>query len=191
MRSFELNRASSMLQRRSARCVSGARPELSSPGTVPARRRWPGVRINRARSILLLMIGGFLLAMNATHADTPPRTLEADASDYQSILEAARPPVRSALGIPVELKIEQLRSSGDWAFLLAQMRAPGGNRLDLSGTPYAEHAEAGSFSDAYAALFKRKDDDWTVVATAVGPGDPAWVNWSAEHGAPAALIQGQ
>ena len=84
---------------------------------------------------------------------------------------------------------DQLRRSGDWAFLIANVRSASGGRFDYAGTDLHEAAQAGAVSDGCAALLRRDGARWKVIDIAVGPSDVAWENWAATHQAPAALFK--
>ena len=115
----------------------------------------------------------------------------ADVSDpdlRSALLDTARAPVSAKLGKTPVFKVNRLVREGDWAFLLADMQEAGGRALDYAGTPLAADAKEGAVSNAYAALLKRDGSGWTVVATAIGPGDVAWAGWSGKYGAPAKLF---
>lgn len=131
---------------------------------------------------------GLGLAMNASFAQPSLQALQPDDQEYAEVLDIARPVAEQALGLPVKLQVDTIDRHGDWVFLLSQMRAGDGGRLDLSGTAYAEQQAAGSMSDVFAVLLKRDGETWKVVAKAVGPGDVAWETWPQEYGAPGALF---
>ena len=84
---------------------------------------------------------------------------------------------------------DQLRRSGDWAFLIANLRSASGGRFDYAGTELHEAAQAGAVSDVCAALLRRDGTRWQIVDLAVGPSDVAWEDWATTHKAPAALFR--
>lgn len=118
-----------------------------------------------------------------------PAGAEVTGALRDAILDAARQPAASALAKPVRFKVEQLKVSGDWAFLFAEMQGESGRPIDYTGTKLAEAAAHGAVSRSYAALLKRKDGTWTVVDHAIGPTDLIWAGWSKHHGAPPALFE--
>lgn len=122
-----------------------------------------------------------LIAMNATASS-------AGSPERQALLDAARVPLQQRLHQPVQLVVDRLHQSGDWAFLHAHMQGAGGKPVDFSGTEFAEAARHGAISRAYAALLERKAGHWTVRVEAIGPTDPAWSSWAQTYGAPAALF---
>jgi len=114
-----------------------------------------------------------------------------DQDARAALLEAARAPVRAALGKVARFRVDQLNREGDWAFLLATMEEPDGRPFDFTGTPLADAAKQGMVSRTYAALLRHKGDGWEVVAKAIGPSDVAWEDWSRRYGAPARLFAAQ
>jgi len=107
----------------------------------------------------------------------------------RAIIDAARVPVTETLRKSVRFKVEQLKAVGDWAFLYADMQDDQGRPVSYQGTELADAAAHGAVSRAYAALLRRSDGRWTVVAKAIGPTDVAWAGWAREFGAPAELFQ--
>lgn len=154
-------------------------------------------------------------AMSAPFPQAAPRALQAGDAGYQELLDAATAPLHEVLGERVVVEVERLDCLGRWAFLLGNMRTPGGERPDFRGTPWAEHAAAGSMSDVYVALLRRDPagdtpadadqapgageepdgidclelpGEWVLLDHAIGPGDVAWLDWPAEHAAPRAVF---
>ena len=106
-----------------------------------------------------------------------------------ALLDTARKPVSEALGKPVLFKVRELRATGRWAFLLADMEERGGGPVSYSGTSRAEAAQHGMVSRVYAALLRQDQDKWVVVDSAIGPTDVAWESWPAKYGAPESLFK--
>src|SRR5690606_33016767 len=136
---------------------SGAKPSLRgcAEGRHPTRRR--GLRPCRAPrnhgrnprmrrpavilgSIAVLVTGA---AMNPSFAQVTPQPMRPGDAGYDAVLDAATRPLRAALGGHVELEVERMDRVGGWAFVLGSMRAPGGGRPDLSGTPFAQASAQG------------------------------------------------
>ena len=93
--------------------------------------------------------------MSATFPQAAPTALHAGEEGYPELLDAATAPLREVLGDRVVVEVERLDCLGRWAFLMGNMRTPGGERPDFRGTAYAAHAAAGSMSDVYVALLRR------------------------------------
>ena len=157
------------------------------------------------------VLGASLMA--SAFAQSAPTALHPGDPGYAPLLEAATAPLRDALGDRVTLEVERLDTLGRWAFVLGNMRSPGGARPDFSETRFAARAASGGMSDVYVALLQRApaadDDDfgtepaaddgsadaptaaaagWRVVDHAIGPGDVAWLTWPEDHAAPRALF---
>ena len=104
-------------------------------------------------------------------------------------LDAARAAASAQLQRELELQVETMRVIEPWAFVSAQLRTPQGQPFDYAGTRWAEAAQHGAVSRRYVVLLKRAGGTWTPVEDRVGPTDVAWSDWSARHGAPAALFE--
>lgn len=137
--------------------------------------------------LLPLILGACLMTANA--AQDTPRTPALTSAEAQAILKPALADLVSALGKPAQLDVSSLRVSGEWAFLYASIQTPGGQPIDYKDTPFAEAAEAGMKSRAYAALLRGQATGWKLVTSSVGPTDVAWQPWAAEYGAPAAIFE--
>lgn len=127
--------------------------------------------------------------MSISVAQIPARNLADNDPARAAILASAVVPAENELHQAVTLQVKQLRVLGEWAFVHAAMRGPGGQAVSYTGTRYQEAAEHGHKSANYAALLKRRDDAWQVEAYAVGPTDVAWQDWTQRYGAPQALFE--
>ena len=128
----------------------------------------------------------------------PPAQVEPDTSapdgsaaepDRAAALALAREEVRRS-GLPGEVEFHDvwLRRQGDWAFLRAEIRRPGGAYIYDTDPAYCE-------GDAFVQLLlRRADDEWTL-ATGDRAGAPFCVSdapdygpYVRDYGAPAALF---
>ena len=109
--------------------------------------------------------------------------------ERRNILDAVRVPVERELGQAVRFRIDRLRVSEGWAFLLATPEDPEGRPLDYRTTPYAEAVREGMFDDGIAALLQSRDGAWAPVVHVIGATDVPWVTWHDDHGAPQVLFQ--
>ncbi|HJT97760.1 MAG TPA: hypothetical protein VJ696_05535 [Rhodanobacteraceae bacterium] len=139
--------------------------------------------VARALSLLTTMV--IPMAANPASPSAAPVT---DAARREAILAAARAPAEKELATPVRLGVRSVNAAGDWAFVLADLEGSDGRPFDYAKTPKAEAAQQGLLSRRYAALLKLENGKWTVVDERVGPTDPAWLGWSAKHGAPEDLF---
>jgi hypothetical protein len=96
--------------------------------------------------------------MNPSFAQATPQSMQPGDAGYDAMLEAATGPLRAALDEKVELEVERMDRLGGWAFVLGNMRAPGGGRPDLSGTRFAEASAQGAMSDVYVVLLRHEHD---------------------------------
>lgn len=108
----------------------------------------------------------------------------------KSILDVAREPAEQQLSREVRFRVRRLAVDGPWAFLFAEMQGPDGKPVDYAGTPLAQAAREGVVSRAFAALLRRDGARWRIAASAVGPTDVAWQDWSQKYGTPAQLFNG-
>ncbi|MBD7987867.1 hypothetical protein H9645_07475 [Luteimonas sp. Sa2BVA3] len=116
--------------------------------------------------------------MNPSFAQASPQALVAGDPDQGAVLDAALAPLRAEFGT-VDLVVERMDRLGNWAFVIGDMRSPGGGRLDMSGTRFADAAEQGAMSSVYVALLRREGDaagdasDAATESTAAGAGPAA------------------
>lgn len=124
-------------------------------------------------------------------AETPeaPAAPSADA-ETRAILESLTGFVGIGFGAPLSFQPTTVRVQDDWAWVIAQPRAPDGGPLDWSRTSYAEQAREGMLDGdgTTYALLQRQNDRWTVMNFVIGPTDVAYLDWTAQHGAPPELI---
>ena len=113
-------------------------------------------------------------------------------AERDAIVATARQAAATSLKIHaarLRLVPEQLKRSGDWVFMTAQMQDAAGRRFDYAGTEQHDAAQAGGVSSLCAALLRREGAAWKLVNIAVGPTDVAWEGWADTHKAPQALFQ--
>lgn len=111
-----------------------------------------------------------------------------DDAEKSALLDAARRPVSEEMGKPPLLVVRQLNVDGAWAFLFADMQQRHGIPYDFSGTPKSEAARHGAVSHTYAALLRREQTGWQVVACVIGPTGVAWEGWGEKYDLPRSLF---
>lgn len=97
-------------------------------------------------------------AMSHSFAQAGPQPVTAGDAGYDTLYAAASAPLQDAFDGRVSLAVERMDRLGDWAFVIGNMRSPGGGRADFSGTRFADAAREGSMSDVYVALLRRHKD---------------------------------
>lgn len=143
----------------------------------------------------------FLLIAAALAACSPAKKEEApaeapaaaaaviDSATRTAVLDALNKALAADLGQPVDFRVDELKTDGDWAWVIAHPQALGGGAMDYSQTKYAERAAAGAFDGGITyALLEKQDGVWTVCDFAVGPTDVAYLDWPRTYGAPASLM---
>lgn len=112
----------------------------------------------------------------------------AASPEAPAVLQATQAAALAELKVPLTLSPQTTRVSGTWAFVVAELRQPGGQPFDYTGTPQAEAAREGYLSRQCVALLSRRDGRWQVLELRLGATDVAWSGWAAKHHAPAALF---
>lgn len=125
-----------------------------------------------------------LTAANGVGAGAEVLRLPPGAPERRAILDALRAPVAAAIGGRIEFAVNELRVLGDWAYVAATPRRPGGRPIDWSRTRYAAAMRADAMSDLVLGLLRRDGGGWRVVVHAIGPTDVAWIEWIDRYGAP-------
>lgn len=137
------------------------------------------------RLLIALVLLGIL---DAGPARADPSSPAMGSSERRAILKAARQPAQARLHQDVQFRVQQLNVVAGWAFVNAVMQRPDGRPVDYSRTPDAEAARNGGKSNRFVALLRQQGEEWTVVASAVGPTDVAWEGWSKTYSAPPDLF---
>lgn len=139
-----------------------------------------------ARRPLLLGLALPGAALAQARYETPPR----GSPLRQALLDAARDPIETELGPPIEFAVSVLRTDGRHAYLQARPQRRGGQRIDWARTRYARDWRAGMMSDLVMVLLGRSGAAWGWVEYAIGPTDVAWIDWAERHRLPHALFEG-
>lgn len=105
-----------------------------------------------------------------------------------AVLNGLRPVVEHELGGKVTFVVSQLRVLGNWAYVSAEPKRPGGAAIDWSATKFRKAWQADMMSSLVLGLLKREGDHWKVVEYAIGPTDVAWEGWIKPHGVPRRLF---
>jgi hypothetical protein len=139
-----------------------------------------------ARRPLLLGLALPGAALAQARYETPPR-----GSQLRFLLlEAARDPIETELGPPIEFAVSVLRTDGRNAFLQARPQRRGGQRIDWARTKFAREWRAGMMSDLVMVLLGRSGAAWGWREYAIGPTDVPWIDWAERHRLPHALFEG-
>lgn len=96
-----------------------------------------------------------------------------------ALMDAVRPHVEWMLGAPVEFVVWDLRRDGGLAFFSGMAQRPGGEAIDISGTPAAKRGELDpevGDGATVQALYKLSGQTWVAVHMAVSATD-VWYAW--------------
>lgn len=128
--------------------------------------------------IALAVISTLLLSGRPiAHAATPEpvRDLLPGDPDRKILLDLLRPVLELELRGPVEFRVGAARTLKGWGLVHVEPRRPGGGRIDLGETVFADEP----FMDGLTtdALFRRQGSRWHLITHVVGPTDAAASNW--------------
>lgn len=132
-----------------------------------------------------------LLAVLATHfADAQGRTHtpRRGSVERKAIMNGLRPTVMRDLRQRVIFRVQHLRVSGNYAFLMARPLRANGGAIDYRRTRFAEDYKAGAFEDQVVALMIRAGRAWQVVKYDIGATDVVWEGWWTTYSAPRGIF---
>ncbi len=115
-------------------------------------------------------------------------TPERGSAERAALMDAARPPIEGALGVPVIFVVQVLNTDGTWAYLQAVPHNPDGSPMDWRRTRLAADWEAGFMSDIAMVLMQRGRHGWHVIDWVMGPTDVFWYGWVTDYGLPERLF---
>ena len=128
--------------------------------------------------IVVAALAGFAVPAQAQRVVTPGIGDPSRAA----LLDALRGEIARDLGQPVKFVVRDMRTNGDWAFLVATPQTPAGAPIDFGKTHYAEQQREGVLDgDTLYALLQRRAGKWVVVEFVIGPTDVAWLDWESKH----------
>jgi hypothetical protein len=144
------------------------------------------MRIGR-RALLAGGTGSLVVSLARAEISTPPP----GSSQRRAILDAFRPRVEAEVGAPVVFTVSVLHVSGNWAFVEATPKRPGGVDIDWKRTRFREAFEKDFMSDIVMGLLKYDGTTWTLVEYVIGPTDVFWENWLQKYRLPRQLFLSQ
>lgn len=111
-------------------------------------------------------------------------------AEQSQIVSALTTVLAADLGMPISLRVDTVRTQGDWAWVVALPQTPDGGALDFSQTRYAEQAREGVLDGGGTtyALLESQPGGWEVTAFVVGPTDVAYGEWPAQYGVSPELL---
>ncbi len=132
------------------------------------------------KGLLLLALVATLVPLTALHAeDSGKVTHPAPGSALRkALLDGLRPSIETDIKQKVIFVVEEMRVSGDWAFVRVTPVQPDSSAIDFRKTKYKEPLEEGMFDGATTyALLRKKGDRWSVLTFQIGPTDVCWDGW--------------
>lgn len=132
-----------------------------------------------SRSVIALLLSALAVGSMARAAE-PPR----NSPERKAILDVLRPVVEADIGPPVAFEVERINIEGEWAFVSATPRRPGGP-VDWTRTKYAKQIATDAMSDSLLALLHKKSDGpWRLAEYDLGPTDVTWEEWIPKYRLP-------
>jgi hypothetical protein len=135
------------------------------------------------------MLVGLVLALVCSAAAQQIVSPSRGAPLRSQVLDALRPTAAKETGGPVIFVVKVLNVMGDWAYVEAEPKRPGGEAVDWRKTRFREAYAADAFSGLVLALLRNKGGRWTVSEHIVGPTDVAWIEWQRQYKLPEALFR--
>jgi hypothetical protein len=114
-----------------------------------------------------------ILLVLATGATAQSFTEPQRGSELRTdLLDALRPMAEWNLGAPVEFVVQEMRVSGDVAFVAVWAQRPGGAQIDVEHSPSAQHEwidwTVGD-GPSIQALMKKEGRMWVAVEIGINP----------------------
>jgi hypothetical protein len=116
------------------------------------------------------------------------RTPARDTRERAALMDTARGPIQSLIGLPVIFVVSVLNTDGTWAYLQATPVNPDGSPINWNRTPFGRDIANGFMSDVAMVLMRRDSGAWRPVEFAFGPTDVAWYDWVQSYGLPERLF---
>lgn len=134
-------------------------------------------RRSAARIALALVSALLLTGRPIAHAGTPEPVRDLLPGDPERLilLDLLRPVLELELRGPVEFRVGVARTLKGWGLVHVEPQRPGGGRIDLGETVFADEP----FMDGLTtdALFRFRAGHWHLITHVVGPTDAAASNW--------------
>lgn len=109
------------------------------------------------------------------------------SAERKAILDSIRPAIEAQMRGAVEFSINIMLSDGEWAFVGADPRRPGGGAIDPETTAFAGQSDMMDGLTTYA-LARFAGGRWNHIDDVVGPMDVAYISWLEQYQVPKAVI---
>ena len=113
------------------------------------------------------------------------RAVERSLPERREILDVLRPLVEKHVHQSVVFDVYTIRSTPQFAGVVARAVRPNGDRVDYSDTEYQQMIDQGAFDEHLIALFKRVDGRWRVLEFELGATDYVGGAWLYKYRVPA------
>jgi hypothetical protein len=105
----------------------------------------------------------------------PVRDLAPGDPERRILLDLLRPVMELEMRGPVEFRVGRARTLKGWGLVQVEPQRPGGRRIDMAETVYAEEPIMDGLTTD--ALFRFRAGRWHLITHVVGPTDAASSNW--------------
>lgn len=114
----------------------------------------------------------------------------------KQLLDTIRVPTEEHLGQPIVFKVNTLRATDNWAFLVAEAIRPDGKPVDYRKSKEFKEdqkatqigLDAGALYGGVDALLKKEGTRWKIIAITYDATDVHWLDYDKRFGVPRKLV---
>jgi hypothetical protein len=137
---------------------------------------------------LLKLCAAFVLVANIASAQDKVVSPAQGTPERKAVLDALRPKLEAELKTELVFVVLDIRTSADWAFVMAQPQRKDGKKLDgkkIYGESW-EHMDGFTLT----AVLRKKSNQWTVLEYHVGSTDVWWQSYCEKKSAQVRQVLG-
>lgn len=134
--------------------------------------------------LLFTAVSFLLISSLAIPGQTQVYTPRPNSLERKAQMDLLRAPVEKLLKQKVIFVVNNLRSTGAWAFLEAIPKQPNGKDINYSKTRFAKDYKDGVFGGEACALMHKTNGKWKIVKFDYGYSDVVWVGWKGKYHEP-------
>lgn len=98
--------------------------------------------------------------------------------ERRELLNLLRPIIARDLGAPIEFVVNEMRISGEYAFVSVDAQRPGGRRIDPSKTKWAGRLHPDIINCCHAqAIYQKRGNRWRILESALGATDVWYLSY--------------